>query len=89
MAGPVLMLLICASRGAILLNGTWPGDIEFRSGSADHNRIGRIGALVGQSHEFLRLVLIPHLLGNVPIEPRMCAQAVGEISRVGHDGRSG
>ena len=84
-----MVLLICASRGAILLNGTWPGDIEFRSGSADHNRIGRIGALVGQSHEFLRLVLIPHLLGNVPIEPRMRAEPVGKIAGVGHGRLSG
>src|SRR3569833_2241511 len=86
----MLTLSICVERGAIRSaesRALWCRDGAFRG--ASQNRIGRIDALVGEPYEFLRLVLVPHLFGDVPIKACMRAKPLGEVSRIGHGGRSG
>lgn len=43
------------------------------------NRIRGACAFAGQADEFLDLRLAPGLFGNLPIEPRMRAQAFGKL----------
>ena len=52
------------------------------------DRIGCVCALVGQAAEFLRRVLAPRLLGDVPVETGVGAQPFGEIFRIGHEALS-
>jgi hypothetical protein len=52
--------------------------------AARSDRIGCLRALVGETNEFLRLVLAPRLFGDVPIQTGVGAQPLSEIFRVGH-----
>lgn len=51
---------------------------------AGGNRVGHARALVGAADEFLCPVLAPGLLGDLPEQAGMRAQASGEMVRIGH-----